>query len=89
MGPFNLTDRRACGHPNDHCPECGHPTPSLRAEYCSIVCRYDSQEAQRWEQYEPPSQESSKRPTDEELAEREPERPERQERGYRRQGRHD
>jgi len=48
MGPFDLTDRRACGHPNGHCPECGQPTPSLRAEYCSIACRYDAQEAQRW-----------------------------------------
>jgi len=52
-GAFDLTDRRACGHPNGHCPECGQPTPSLRAEYCSIACRYDSQEAQRWKQYEP------------------------------------
>ena len=89
MGPFDLTDRRACGHPNCHCPECGQPTPSLRAEYCSIDCQYDAQEAQRWEQYEPPSREKSERPTDAELAEREPERPDRPEQGFRRREPHD
>jgi hypothetical protein len=89
MGPFDLTDRRACGHPNGHCPECGRPTPSLRAEYCSIACRYDAQEAQRWEEYEPTSREPSRRPTDAELAEREPERPAHPGRGYRRRERHD
>ena len=53
MGPFDLTDRRACGHPNGHCLACGQSTPSLRAEYCSVACRYQGQKAQRWEQYEP------------------------------------
>jgi hypothetical protein len=90
MGPFDLTDPRACGHPNGHCPACGQPTPSLRAEYCSIACRYEAQEAQRWAEYEPPSREkSSRRPTDAELAEREPERPDHSERGYRRREPHD
>ena len=89
MGPFDLTDPRACGHPNGHCPECGQSTPSLRAEYCSIACRYDAQEAQRWEQYEPSSRESSRQPTDAELAEREPERPDYPGREYRRGDRHD
>jgi len=73
MGSFDLTDRRACGYLNGHCPECGRSTPSLRAHYCSIACRYDVQEAQRWEEYEPTSREKSVRPTDAELVERETE----------------
>ena len=89
MGSFDLTDRRACGHLNGHCPECGRSTPSLRADYCSIACRYDVQEAQRWEEYEHPNLESSQRPTDAEFVEREPKRPDHPRIEYRRREQHD
>ena len=79
--PFDLTSRDACGHPNGHCQECGRPASSLRSDYCSAACqgrghqreaREAALEAERLE-YE------RARATvipDEELARREPERPE-------------
>lgn len=37
--PFDLTDRRAAGHPNGYCRECGRPAASLRTDFCSPGCR--------------------------------------------------
>lgn len=39
MSPFDLTDRRAAGHPNGHCQECGRPAASLTNDFCSPDCR--------------------------------------------------
>lgn len=48
--PYDLTDRRAAGHPNGHCHECGRPAASLRADYCSPACRDRGRERQAREE---------------------------------------
>lgn len=37
--PYDLTDRRAAGHPNGYCQNCPRPAASLEADYCSPGCR--------------------------------------------------
>ena len=52
--PYDLTHRRAAGHPNGSCENCGSPAASLNADYCSGRCRdkHAEQKAQeeRWRQ---------------------------------------
>lgn len=81
MSPFDLTDRRAAGHPNGYCQNCGRPAASLRADFCSPGCRGEAagREA-RAEQLEQEAREVERaRATvipEAELARREPARPE-------------
>lgn len=44
--PFDLTDRRAAGHPNGYCHECGRPAASPEADFCSPGCRASSLQRQ-------------------------------------------
>lgn len=76
--PYDLTDRRACGHPNGHCENCGRPAASLEADYCSPGCRSEAaqQEAREAALEEELLEIERARATCGELAEREPERPE-------------
>jgi len=75
-----MSRRRAGGPPNGRCQNCGRPAKSLRADFCSRRCRDEAaaQEA-RAEAIEQQAREYQRaRATvipDEELAEREPERP--------------
>jgi predicted amidophosphoribosyltransferase len=78
--PYDLTDRRAAGHPNGYCQNCGRPSTSLRSDFCSSDCRYQYESEQaRAEQLEQEAREVDRaRATvipDEVLARREPERP--------------
>jgi len=79
--PFDLTDRRAAGHPNGYCQNCPLPAASLESDFCSPGCRSEAagREA-RQKQLEQEAREVERaRATvipDEELARREPERPE-------------
>lgn len=74
--PFDLTDRRAAGHPNGYCGACGRPASSPGAEYCSPGCRGRAAEREACEAAL--EEERRARVTtlpDEEIAAREPERP--------------
>lgn len=78
--PFDLTDRRAAGHPNGYCQECGRPAASLRADFCSPGCRgrHADREAREASLEAEAREYERARATvipDEDLARREPERP--------------
>ncbi len=79
--PFDLTDRRATGHPNGYCQVCGRPASSLEAEHCSSSCRGRAAEREAHEAALEEERLEIKRARvttlpDEEIARREPERPE-------------
>jgi len=81
MSPSDLTDRRAAGHPNGYCQNCPRPAASLRADFCSPGCRSEAAAREaRAEQLKQEVREVERaRATvipDEELARREPPRPE-------------
>lgn len=81
MSPFDLTDRRAAGHPNGLCQECGRPAASLTNDFCSPGCRSQAADREAREaaleadrlEYE--RARATVTPTDAELARREPDQP--------------
>lgn len=83
----DFTDQRVCGQPSSHCPDCGQPTPSLCAAYCSIICRPDTWGPEVGAT-RAPNREISPRLTGIEPAEREPDRSDPPELSYRRRERH-